>query len=170
MPPAQSSATKAPVASAERPTLGLMMVPISGRPCTPDRLLVPFIPNFGPGYCWENSIGNLTSKRRIPDRDCSSNRFPAIVDIRFGREGPILSSGQVKVTLALRQLCPLAGRVAPNKEAALTVSSSSIFSIRAAARSLSCGVSLGTARKVPEDCSPAIISAATLGSIDVSIR
>ncbi len=35
MPAAQSSATSAAVASGSRPTLGLMMVPISGRPSTP---------------------------------------------------------------------------------------------------------------------------------------
>ena len=42
--------------------------------------------------------------------------------------------------------------------------------LRAAARSLSSGVSAGTDRNVPEDCSPAMISAACIGSIAVSMR
>ena len=48
IPPAHRSVTSAPVASADRPTLGLMIVPINGRSGTPARARVPWIPNFGP--------------------------------------------------------------------------------------------------------------------------
>ena len=37
------------VSSGPRPTLGLMMVPINGRPSTPAKRRVPAIPKRGPG-------------------------------------------------------------------------------------------------------------------------
>jgi len=50
----------------------------------------------------------------------------------------------------------------------LARSSTSSRSTRAPERALSSGVSIGSATKVPLDCSPAIVSAARCGSSPVS--
>ena len=82
----------------------------------------------------------------------------------------MLSRGQESVTNARCQICLSFGCIAPGKVGVMTGSNASSCSIRAAARSLSSGVSAGTGRNVPEDCSPAMISAACIGSIAVSMR
>jgi hypothetical protein len=87
---------------------------------------------------------------------------------RFGSEGPRFSTGQDTVMRACR--CGRSGRPAPGSEGAGTSPSGVMASTRAAARALSSGVSPGTGTKVPEDCSPASIAAASSSGQAVSIR
>ncbi|KTS37599.1 hypothetical protein NS228_00040 [Methylobacterium indicum] len=110
------------------------------------------------------------SRRRRPVSGRSSNRLPATVARRFGREGPRFSIGQDRVTRARRRRAGSIAAVVGSEGASTGASNTSRRSTRAAERSLSSGVSPGTGTKVPLDCSPAIVSATRRGSLAVSRR
>ncbi len=167
-PAAQRSATSAAVPAGSSPTEGFTIVPTSGRPSTPDRRRVPSIPNPGPGLAAANSSGSRRSRSRSPENCLSSKRLPPTAAIRFGSDGPMFPTGQLSVTRPRR--CGASGRPAPGSDGAATGPRSSSASTRAAERSFSSGVSPGSARNVPEDCSPAIASAASSSGQAVSIR
>ena len=80
----------------------------------------------------------------------------------------MLSSGQESVTRPAR--CGRSARPAPGSDGPATSPRSSSATTRAAARSLSSGVSPGIGRKVPDDCSPAIASAASPSGQALSIQ
>ena len=100
----------------------------------------------------------------------SSNRLPATVATRLGSDGPRFASGQDRVTVARVMRSPSTLPADGSERRGTASSRMSRATTRAAERSLSSGVSPGTATKVPLDCSPAMISAARRGSIGVSSR
>ena len=170
IPPSQSCRTSAAVSSGPKPTLGLMMVPISGRRSTPARRRVPSIPKRGPAYASAKACGRRNPSTRSPVSWRSSNRLPATVASRLGNDGPRLAIGQDRVRRARRRRVGSAASVLGRDGAPTGPSRISSRSTRAAERAFSSGVSPGTATNVPLDCSPAMISAALRGSIAVSIR
>ena len=108
------------------------MVPISGRPSTPESRRVPATPNCGPGYFAANASGSVMSSSRSPLKGRSSNRLPATVATRLGSDAPKLSSGHDSTTSARRHTgLPEApfGTPAPGSEGSATSSSSVMRSI-----------------------------------------
>ena len=170
MPPSHSDATSDAVSAGPNPTLGLMMVPISGRCSTPVRRRVPSMPKRGPPYRSAKDCGRRMSSTRRPVNCRSSNRLPPTVASMLGKDGPRFSIGQDNVTRARRSLVESTAAVVGNEAAATGSSRISSVSMRAAERSFNAGVSPGTGTNVPLDCSPAIISTARRGSMLVSIR
>ena len=171
-PAAHRLSTSSAVCGAVRPMLGLMMVPISGRPKTFASWRVPSIPNEGPPKVAAYAGGRSKSSRRSPVTSPSSNRLPAIVASRLGRLAPTLSTGKAISTCA-RWNTPACGR--RSTKALGSVGSStggrgSIRTTRARERALSSWVSPGSAMNVPLDCSPAMTCAAFSEGTELSTK
>ena len=115
----------------------------------------------------QSDVEQLEARKRFQLEEIAGDRGQKV-----GQRGPVFSSGQESVTSAVRRTLSVEffGVPEPGKEGRSAVPNSVICSTRAAKRSRNSSVSPGTRMKVPVDCSPAMIAAASSSGKAVSIQ